>query len=523
VAGSTLRRRAPAAVRQKGAPPARTRPGRSREGRVGVVDIGSNSIRLVVFDRLARAPLLLFNEKVLCGLGRGLSRDGRLNEEGVESAMINLGRFVRLAKAMGVARLDMLATAAVRDAVNGVEFAETVRKRWRVPVRILSGSEEARLSALGVVSGIPDADGLMGDLGGGSVELVGLDHGRLGPHVTLPLGPLRVGDAAIADRDVARALIDQHLESVPWIEDLRGRNFYAVGGAWRSLARIHMEQIGHPLHIIQQYRIDRDQAENLLRIMSRLGRRSLSAISGLSRRRLDTLPFAALLLERLLRRARPDAIVFSAFGLREGYVFSELSPALRRQDPLLAAARDQSDMDGRFGPMGDELEEWTRPLFPGEDPAQRRLRHAVCLLSDIAWRDHPDYRAEQSFARILRLPIGGIEHAERVFAAAAVAARYAGTLEPIAGEAVLRLIDEPRLGQALVLGLALRLAYSLSGATQRLLRETSLRLAGDRLTVVLPKNGSVMYGEAVDRRLEALGRALGRSVATANAKARSPR
>jgi exopolyphosphatase/guanosine-5'-triphosphate,3'-diphosphate pyrophosphatase len=190
---------------------------------------------------------------------------------------------------------------------------------------------------------------------------------------------------------------------------------------------------------------------------------------------------------------------------------------------LLAAARDQVDMDGRFGPMGDALEEWTRPLFPGEGPEARRLRHGICLLSDIAWRDHPDYRAEQSFDRILRLPIGGIEHGERVFAAAAVAARYAGTLEPIAGEAVLRLIDEPRLSQALVLGLALRLAYSLSGATRTLLRETSLRLAGDRLTLVLPKNGGVMYGEAVDRRLEALGRAIGRSVATANAKARGAR
>jgi exopolyphosphatase / guanosine-5'-triphosphate,3'-diphosphate pyrophosphatase len=170
--------------------------------------------------------------------------------------------------------------------------------------------------------------------------------------------------------------------------------------------------------------------------------------------------------------------------------------------------------------MGDALEEWTRSLFPGEGPAERRLRHAICLLSDIAWRDHPDYRSEQSFDRILRLPIGGLEHAERVFAAAAVAARYAGTLEPIAGQAVLRLVDEPRLGQALVLGLALRLAYSLSGATRRLLKETSLRLAGDRLTLVLPRDGGVMYGEAVDRRLEALGRAVGRAVATASARER---
>jgi exopolyphosphatase / guanosine-5'-triphosphate,3'-diphosphate pyrophosphatase len=215
-------------------------------------------------------------------------------------------------------------------------------------------------------------------------------------------------------------------------------------------------------------------------------------------------------LERLMRLARPANVVFSAFGLREGYLFSQLPAALRRQDPLLAAARDIALDGGRFGAMGPALVKWTASLFAGESEAEARLRQAVCLLSDVAWQDHPDYRAEQAFRRILRLPIGGIEHAERVFAAAAVAARYVGSLEPVANEPVLRLIDETTTARALALGLALRLAYSLSGATARLLNETELRLNGDRVTLMLPKNGAVMYGEAVDRRLDALARALGR-------------
>ena len=487
--------------------------------RVGIVDIGSNSIRLVVFDGIARAPLLLFNEKVLCGLGRGLDETGRLNEEGVDSALINLARFVRLAKTMGVGRLDLLATAAVRDASNGRQFAEAVKRRCGVPVRIVSGAEEAKFSALGVLSGTPDADGMMGDLGGGSLELVSLDHGSPGLHVTLPLGPLRVGEAALSDREQAREVIDKHLEGVPWLGDLRGRNFYPVGGAWRSLARIHMDQTGHPLHIIQHYRIDRHQAEDLLRVMSRLGRRSLAAITGLPRRRVDTLPFAALLLERLLRVARPDAIIFSAFGLREGYLFSQLAPATRRQDPLLAAC-EMYDRDARFGVMGDVLERWTAPLFAEETEEQRRLRRAVCKLGDIAWRDHPDYRAEQSFGQILHLPVGGIDHEQRVFAAAAIAARYAGTLEPVIQEPALRMMDEPTTSRALVLGLALRLAYSFSGATPRLLATSSLKLTAGKLTLQLPHSGQIMFGEAVGRRLEALGRALGRSVATASGSRR---
>jgi exopolyphosphatase/guanosine-5'-triphosphate,3'-diphosphate pyrophosphatase len=217
-------------------------------------------------------------------------------------------------------------------------------------------------------------------------------------------------------------------------------------------------------------------------------------------------------LERLLRLARPANIVFSAFGLREGFLFSQLPAALRRQDPLLAAAREIARENGRFGALGPALAKWTGPLFAGESESEGRMRLAVCLLSDVAWRDHPDYRAEQAFRRILRLPIGGIEHGERVFAAAAVAARYVGSLEPVASEPVLRLIDETATNRALTLGLALRLAYSLSGATPRLLNETELRLNGDRLTLMLPKDGAVMYGEAVDRRLDALGRALGRRV-----------
>jgi exopolyphosphatase/guanosine-5'-triphosphate,3'-diphosphate pyrophosphatase len=330
---------------------------------------------------------------------------------------------------------------------------------------------------------------------------------------------LRVGEAALGDREQAREIVDRQLESVPWLGDLRGRYFYPVGGAWRSIARIHMDQVGHPLHIIQHYRIDRHQGEDLLRVMSRLGRRSLAAISGLPRRRVDTLPFAALLLERLLRIARPEAIIFSAYGLREGYLFSQLSPARRRQDPLLAAC-ETFDRDGRFGMMGDMLDHWTAPLFADENKEQRRLRLAVCKLSDIAWRDHPDYRAERSFDQILHLPIGGIDHEQRVFAAAAVASRYAGTLEPVIQEPALRMMDEPTTARALVLGLALRLAYSLSGATPRLLAGSGLKLSAGKLTLMLPRSGPIMFGEAVGRRLESLGRALGRSVATASGSRR---
>jgi exopolyphosphatase/guanosine-5'-triphosphate,3'-diphosphate pyrophosphatase len=472
--------------------------------RVAVVDIGSNSIRLVVFDRLTRAPVPLFNEKILCGLGRGLEKTGQLNEAGVELALANLSRFVTIAEAMEVGRLDLLATAAVRDAANGGEFVAEVERSCNVPVRVLSGEEEARLSALGVLAGIPEADGLMGDLGGGSLELVELAKGKLGRHATLPLGPLRL--MAAGDRDDARRVVERHLDSLDWLGELKVRTFYPVGGAWRTLARIHMEQTHYPLHVIQQYQMGRRQTEDLARVLSRLGKHSLA---NLPRRRAESLPSASIVLERLLKVCRPERIVFSAYGLREGHLYNELPAGEQKRDPLLAACHDIAVAEQRFAVLGPLLDGWLDPLFPLDGPAERRLRQAICLLSDLAWREHPDYRAKQAFTRMLHLPIGGIEHVERVIAAMALAARYGGDLSGLDVQSVDSMLDDAQRQRAMITGLALRLAYSVSGATAELLSRTALRRDDGRVTLLLPPGERAMHGEAVQRRLDALGRALG--------------
>ncbi|HTO82735.1 MAG TPA: exopolyphosphatase [Methylomirabilota bacterium] len=483
--------------------------------RVAVVDIGSNSIRLVVFSRASRAPFTLFNEKVLCGLGRGLDATGRLSESGAKLALDNLTRFVRLAQAMGVSRLDLLATAAVRDAKNGAEFVKEVEKRCRVPISVISGEEEARLSALGVVSGIPQADGLMGDLGGGSLEIVALDRGKLGAYATLPLGPIRLLDNMIDNIDAARDVIDRHLGAVGWLEGVRGRTFYPVGGAWRTLARIHMDQTNYPLHVIHEYSVSRRQAEDLARVIGRLSRRSLASMPSLSKRRVETLPFAALLLERLLRLVRPERIVFSAFGLREGHLFASLTPAEKAKDSLISACAELAEAEGRFGDLGRLLQNWIEPVFRDDVAEARRLRLAACTLSDIGWREHPDYRADQAFTRILRLPVSGIDHPGRVAVALAVYVRYGGDPEADSIHAILGMLTEEDRFHWQRVGLALRLAYSLSAATPGLLRQTGLSIDSARLTLHLPKGNDMLFGEAVERRLEALARAVNRTAGVA--------
>ncbi len=484
------------------------KPRAARRGNVAVVDIGSNSLRLVVYDGIRRAPRTLFNEKVMCGLGRNLEATGRLDPDGLALVRENLQRFVALARSIGVRRLDVLATAAVRDAGDGRSFVAEVERRHRLKVKVLAGTEEGRLSAYGVLAGIPEANGIVGDLGGGSVELAPVAGGQVGAAATLPIGPLRLAQLAGDERKL-RDAIDKHLAAVPWLgAKVDGGAFYAVGGAWRALARIHMEQTRYPLHIIQHYTVPRGEAEDFLDIIARQSRKSLEKITTVSRKRLDVVPIAARVLQRLLRRIGPKQLVFSAFGLREGHIFSLLRPEAQREDPLLAACADLAVTNRRFGAGGDEVFGWTGPLFSGESESRRRLRHAAALLGDFAWHEHPDYRAEQALHSVLYMPVAGVDHGERAWLAATLHARYGGNESGV--DMLHALLDGEALAGARVTGLALRLAFTLSGGVPGLLARSKLGFDGNILVLTLGAEAAKRYGESVQRRLDGLGRALGR-------------
>lgn len=493
-------------------------------GRIAVVDVGSNSLRLVVFERLGVALMPLLNEKVMCGLGRGIARSGRLNRDGVQLAYDNVERFVALARALRVDHLAIIATAAVRDAADGRQFAAELRRRCGVEVRIIDGAEEGRLSAAGVLAGIPGADGVVGDLGGGSVELVPVDGGAgratIGAGVSLPLGPLRLAELGDNRKAIAET-IERAVGEAGVLRAAAGKSFYLVGGAWRAIARLHMEQAHYPLHIIHQYTLPRAQADGFLDLVSRLSRRSLEQITTINRKRLEVVPLAAQILRRLIAVGRPDQIVFSAFGLREGYA-TELLSAEQRSDPLIAACRGIAESQSRSRGDGDRLQLWTAPLFPGLPAAARRLHRAVCWLSDIAWTEHPDYRAEHAFLRSLRMPVGALDHAERVFIAAALHTRYGGPPDDPIRVATLPLIDDRAAGEARALGLALRLAYTLCGGALDLLSDVRLVREGDALFLELPAPSGVLLGEAVQRRLDALGRALGLGSRAVRYRSRDP-
>ncbi|MCS6932075.1 MAG: Ppx/GppA family phosphatase [Acetobacteraceae bacterium] len=480
--------------------------------RAGVVDLGSNSVRLVVFEGRGRNPLPIFNEKAVLGLGRGLQATGRLNPEAIGPALTVLARYHALATAMAAEPIEILATAAVRDAENGAEFIAALRRRLPgVAIRILSGDEEASLSAEGVLLGFPGADGVLGDLGGGSLELVHLVRGRAAEMASLRLGAIRLAERSGEDMAKARAVADADLASVPWLARGRGRDLYLVGGAWRALARIHMAQTGYPLSIVHHYVLRREEARDLASLLSGATRRMLERMPGAPAKRLADLPYAALVLRRLLRATEAARVVFSANGLREGWYARLLAPEARAEDPLLAAAREMCARFARDPRHAPALARWTAPLFPKESPPERALREAACQLSDIGSHDHPDYRAEQSFLRILRQPGIGLDHNARAFLALAVALRYETAPDSPLLATARMLLDPAGTRRAEILGAAFRLAYTLSGGTPALLAGSRLALSEGRLRLTLVEGSGVFAGDPVLRRLEPLAALLGLS------------
>jgi exopolyphosphatase/guanosine-5'-triphosphate,3'-diphosphate pyrophosphatase len=483
--------------------------------RLGVVDLGSNSVRLVIYEGLSRNPSVIFNEKAVLALGKGLEASGRLNEAGMAQALPVLERYALVARAMKAEPLEILATAALRDASNGEAFAAQLRRRLPgVALRILSGAEEAQYSARGLLCGIPEADGVLADFGGGSLELVALANGEPGPSASLPIGALRLADQSGGDMAHARAAAEAALAPVDFLREAGGRDLYLVGGAWRALARIHIAQTGYPLHVVHHYTLGRDEARDLTGVITALPRRSLERIPGVPRRRIETLPYAAVVLRRLLRVTGCRRAVFSANGLREGWYWNQLPEAQRREDVVVTAGRDLGLAYGRHRDTPPALIRWTTPLFADETGYERRLREAACWASDIGAHEHPDYRPEQAFLRMLRQPGIGLDHHARAYLALVVALRYdADPAAPFTAPAR-ALLDVATARRAERLGIALRLAYTLSAGTPDLLARTGLRVETSRLVLRLSDGGGVFAGESVVRRLERLGEAMGLDPAT---------
>jgi exopolyphosphatase/guanosine-5'-triphosphate,3'-diphosphate pyrophosphatase len=482
---------------------------------IAVIDIGSNSVRLVVYEGLVRSPTELFNEKALCGLGREVQSTGLLAADAVEHALATLKRFRALCDRMGVQKVLAIATAACRDAKNGRAFIRFAERILKTEIEVLSGSREAELTALGVISGVHRADGVVGDLGGGSLELVDVRGTRARNGLTRPLGGLALADISAKSLKKAEKYVKKSLTGLAMLKGCNGRTFYAVGGTWRSLARLHMWQTGYPLHVMHGYSISAEEALEFARLVHRVDVDTLSNIEVVNNARRPLLPYSALVLEYILHIGKPRQVVFSALGVREGLLYSLLKHKDQEKDALIEASRHLNQLRSRSPQHGEELLPWTDKLLASsgleETIEERRLRHAACLLADIGWRAHPDYRGEQSLNIIAHGGFSGIDHSGRAYLALAVFFRHVGlVMDDELSPRLRELVSTRMLDRARVLGAALRLAYVVSAAMPNVLPKTTLAVERHRLALHLPGAFASLAGERVLNRLRALARLIGR-------------
>jgi exopolyphosphatase/guanosine-5'-triphosphate,3'-diphosphate pyrophosphatase len=482
---------------------------------VAVIDIGSNSIRLVVYEGLSRSPTPLFQEKAMCGLGRFLSSTRRLNEETIPFALASLSRFAKLAAICGVKERDLhpFATAAVRWAEDGEEFLGLAEKACGVPIRVVGNAEEAQLAATGVEAGFLHPSGIVGDLGGGSLELVRLRGGSIEETISLPLGGLALLDKTQGEKVKAIPIIAEALAPLKWLSEAREEPFYAVGGTWRTLGKLYMEQTAYPLTAIHGYALD---ARRALQVSARYANSSPPALKrmvGMASGRDETMPYGALLLNAIVRQMQPSDVIFSAFGVREGIMYQLLNETDRQKDPLLTACEDIAQLRARSKVHAKELIRFTDALFESPGPIEtfeeRRLRHAACLLSDMAWRGHPDYRGEQSAVLVAQSAIVGVDHPGRAFLALCVYHRYERRLTGELLPKLCELIPRTERKRALIVGRAVRLAHTLSAGMAGILPQSRLVYEDGKLVLRISRQLQALDGEPLRRRLRTVARELG--------------
>lgn len=477
---------------------------------VAVVDIGSNSVRLVIYQGPWRSTPALHNEKAICAIGRNMVSTGRLDGEGIQLALDTLARFRELCRGHEVQEVGAVATAAARDAANGREFIRAAEKALGHPIQILSGEEEARIAAEGALAGIPDAEGLVADLGGGSLDMVTVEGNKTGTAATLPFGPLRLMDSSGGNLNKARDLVENKLSEFDAAKWLKGRSLYAVGGIWRALAHVDMVEQNYPLSVLHQYVIPSGRAIKLCRVVSGLSRKSLEKMRSVPKRRAEALPYGALVMEEMLRGFNLKQVVISAYGLREGVLQSRLSPDERAKDPLIEFARDVNRRESRNEAHAGELFAWTAPVFPNETASERRMRETLCLFSDFGWRRHPDDRAIGALGQVLFGAYAGANHHERAIIAAAVYFRYAGSRSLPDENSIASLLSEEGVSLARQLGLLVRLAFGITGSLSGVLPHTSLQLGKDTLSLEVPIARKAIAAEPAHKRLAAAADALGK-------------
>lgn len=487
--------------------------------RLGVLDIGSNSVRFVIYELFGAAFTSVYNEKVLAGLGRDLRSTGRLSESGRGEALAAIKRFTLLARAQNLDRILVGATAALRVATDAKEFIASIEAETGLDISPVSGKEEARLTALGLVAADPRANGIAADLGGASLELIHVSGGDVKSGVSFPIGPFQIigrdlSDASSQNEAVIREKINTALDSQP-LPQSPNAPLYLIGGAWRNLAGIHQARHLYPLRTLQAYSLMPGAAKDLAQWAWGAGRFDVMSWQDISKRRAETLPYGGLLLDILLERLNPPEIIISTAGLREGLVYDALGETLRRRDALLDGCRDLARGSLQGLHLADPLYHFLEPLddiLPAafEPENESRLRRAACHLAGIGKGLHPDYRASLVFDSVLYAPLAGLTHKERAYLALILYHSYTSSQKFPNPSAINLLLSIKEREAARIYGAAIRVGVVACGRSPDLLKTLQVGLGENKIEIVAAASYEGLLTERVNYRLNKLCQLLGR-------------
>lgn len=475
---------------------------------IAVIDIGSNSMRMVVYHALCRVPMPLFNEKYFCGLAQDLAATGKLNPEGVKLTKQAVARFMLMLERFGIVQAQVIATAAIRDAKDGAKLVRDLEEAFGITVQVIDGERESRLAALGVLSAMWQPSGLCADLGGGSLELSQIDeHGQIHHACSLPLGALRLRDQFAPNDPALRRHIRTALAPLDWLKDTTFERCYAVGGSLRSVAKTHARQSQYPLKLVHEYQMKKARISELAEQLTALSPRQRDALPGISDGRGDHAAIAAIVLDELMRHAGCKQATFSVAGIREGIIHEQLPAAERQRDPLHASAEVLATIAGRGHGYATELFAWMQPLFKHESSEEARLRRALCQIGEIAWTIDPNFRAEWAYLRVMQSDMKGMNHPQRVMLALALYHRY--QMKWKAHHRQVELLSKSQRIWAQRVGLAANLAFQLSGGQPDHLKHSQLYLdKSSAPKLKLDASAKPLYTEIVAKRLEGLSGAL---------------
>ncbi|MCK5041776.1 MAG: hypothetical protein KAR62_05755, partial [Sphingomonadales bacterium] len=276
----------------------------------------------------------------------------------------------------------------------------------------------------------------------------------------------------------------------------------------RSITRLQLNADSYPLRVLQGYSVPAGKMSKFCDDIAAKTPAEIGRLAKISKRRMPLLPTAAIVLSHVLNETQSSEVISSDNGIREGILYKMLNHKLRKQDPFIAACKDIADATGRFAEHASKLMAWMDPVFKNETDADNRLRYACCMLSDIGWEGHPDYRAEKVFEEVFHGRFTGINHRERSIVALAIYVNYGGPLKGKSIKQACEILNDQDQQKARIIGEAIRLGQRLTGGTSNPLKYTNLEIAGGKLCLVLPAKYFDLAGKVVMGRLKDLGAAL---------------